>query len=77
MGCSYGPLSKSDEKLRAEKNNTGDPPAAGLYMLVPTFSKCRQMERMSNSSPGKVHKTFDCHQFPYRTRRLGKSIVIK
>ena len=30
MDSSYGPLSKSDEKLRAEKNNTGDPPAAGL-----------------------------------------------
>ena len=28
---SYVPLSKSDEKLSAEKNITGDPPAAGLY----------------------------------------------
>ncbi len=34
MDSSYGPLSKSDEKLRAEKNNTGDPPAAGLNGLA-------------------------------------------
>ena len=30
MDSSYVPLSKPDEKLSAETNITGDPPAAGL-----------------------------------------------
>ncbi len=34
----YGPLSNSDEKLRAQKNNTVDPPAAGLLFLYPFSS---------------------------------------
>ena len=41
MDSSYGALSKSDEKLRAEKNYTGDPPAAGLLYEAPCHLFCR------------------------------------
>ncbi len=43
MDSSYGALSKSDEKLRAEKNNTGDPPAAGLFDIF------RKYEMVNNT----------------------------
>ncbi len=44
IDSSYVPLSKPDEKLRAEKNNTGDPPAAGLLCPIRAYTLCSMVD---------------------------------
>ena len=44
MDSSYVPLSKSDEKLRAEKNITEDPPAPGLMVAFISLMKKKMLK---------------------------------
>ena len=45
-------LAKSDEKLRAEKNNTGDPSAAGLRYLKFKHKRLDNVRLKCSMKPG-------------------------